>query len=96
MRVPIVAAPLLCAFHLTNLKLGRKLPDGWMVSVVGTGVVTYIVEIGGLILAMESAERILFAADLFALPQPFVAGALVGGVYAVALPVIRRLAQAGR
>ena len=83
--VPVGVAVVLTIALALNRRLARPLPDGWLVIIPGAGLVAQIVLFGGYLLTLDAAYRAIFLEDLLLIPQPFVAGALSGAFYWVAL-----------
>ena len=78
--LPLVLAVLVPIALILNRRLSRPLPDGWLVVIPAVGAVTQIVLCGGYLLTLDPAYRDLFWAELPSIPQPFVAGTIVGAV----------------
>lgn len=90
------AAILLPPVFMLNARYGRPLPDGWLIVVPAAGIVTHALLAGVYLLILDAAYRQLFFVEAFSVPQPFVAGALAGAVYWMALRAqIRHLPRNG-
>lgn len=77
-----VLAPIVLAL---NRRRARPLPDGWLAFIAAAGVCTQIVLCGAYLLMLGAAYAALFLAEVFFIPQPFVAGAISGAVFWVTL-----------
>lgn len=84
---PPVMAIVLTIFTIFNQRLDRPFPDGWMVTVLAVGLLTHVLLIGTyLVLALGQGYFGLgITAQLFSIPQPFLAGAIAAAVYWIAL-----------
>jgi hypothetical protein len=82
---PIGVAVLAPIVLMLNRRRARPLPDGWLVFVPATGVCTQILLCGGYLLMLGAAYGELFLAEILFIPQPFVAGAISGAVFWLAL-----------
>lgn len=96
--VPAVIGTLLSAFGYLIQRSSRRFPDGWLGLTVASGLITQLVLIGAYLLALEPAYRGIMLGELLTIPQPFVAGAVSGAVFWVALQLGTRFAgaRAGR
>jgi hypothetical protein len=83
--VPIALAFLLTLVLALNQRRERPLPDGWLVVVPAAGAFTQVVLFGGYLLLLDPVYRGSFLAELLYITQPFVAGAVAGGVFWVSL-----------
>lgn len=83
--VSFVAGLSLPVILIVNRWMGRRLPDGLLPIVVGTGVTTWIVLMGSYALMLDRAYRDLFFWEALTIPQPFLAGALAGLVFWMAV-----------
>lgn len=79
--VPVGVAVVLPIALALNARLARPLPDGWLVTVLGVGLVVQVVLATAYALVLGPAYRALFLAEIIFIPQPFVAGAIAGAVY---------------
>ena len=79
--VPVAVALLLPFALVLNRRLARPFPEGWLVIVPGSGILTQVVLTGTYLVALDPAYRGLFLAEVIFIPQPFVAGAICGAVY---------------
>jgi hypothetical protein len=79
--VPIALAFLLMLVLALNQRRERPLPDGWLVVVPAAGAFTQVVLFGGYLLLLDPVYRGSFLAELLYITQPFVAGAVAGGVF---------------
>jgi hypothetical protein len=82
---PIGVAVLASIALMFNRRRARPLPDGWLAFVPAAGVCTQIVLCGGYLLMLGPAYGARFLAEIFFIPQPFVAGAISGAVFWVTL-----------
>ena len=81
--IVVPAAVGLClpiAMYL-NRHLGHRFPDGWLATILAVGFFTQLVLVGAYLLFLEPAYRRLMLWEIALIPQPFVAGAISGGVY---------------
>lgn len=76
--VPAVVAILLSITNLLNNQIGRRLPDGWLVTTLAIGLLTQVILSGTYLLALDHAYRGRMMAEIIFAPQPFVAGAIAG------------------
>ncbi len=83
--VPIIAAPLLLTANLLNNRSGRRVPDGWLVTILAMALLTQVVLISAYLLALDPAYRSMLLAELMLIPQPFVTGAIAGATFWVTL-----------
>lgn len=83
--VPTAIALLLGIVSYLNQRLGRRLPDGWLVTAAAAGLITQIVLLGSYLLILEPAYRGSMLGELLLIPQPFVAGAVAGAVFWITL-----------
>lgn len=86
----MIAVPAVVAFCLPlainfNRRLGHGFPDGWLMTTLAVGFVAHLALVGGYLLFVEPAYRSMLLGELAFIPQPFVAGAIAGGIYWVTL-----------
>ncbi len=79
--VPLFAAVILPVAMLLNTRFGRPVPDGWLPTVLLTGILSQAVLVGGYFYFLDSAYRDPFLAELLSIPQPFLAGVVAAAVY---------------
>lgn len=95
--IPVVAGVLLPLAALLNARLGRPVPDGVLPTALLTGVIAHLVLILAYFLLLNPAYRDRFLWESLAIPQPFLAGAISGAVFSLALSFQnRRSSQASR
>lgn len=82
--VPVVVALVLPAAGFLARKAPARLPDGWLVTTLTVGLTTQVV-LMALYATTLPAHRLAFLGEVFSIPQPFVAGAIAGAVYWMAL-----------
>lgn len=83
LMIVVPAAIALClpiAMYL-NRRLVHRFPDGWIATILTVGVFTHLILVGGYLLLLEPPYRGLMFWEIAFIPQPFVAGAIAGGVY---------------
>jgi len=85
--VPAVVAILLSVANLLNNRIGRRLPDGWLVTTLAVGLLTQVILSGAYLLALDHACRGRMMGEIISVPQPFVAGASVGLIFWLTLHV---------
>ena len=91
--VPAVIGPLWSAITYFIQRSGRRFPDGWLALTLGSGLITQVILSGAYLLALEPAYRGMMLRELLVIPQPFVAGAIAGAVFWMALQFGARFAQ---
>ena len=88
--VPPVVAPVLPVLFAINRQLARPLPDGWLPTVLMSGVTGQIaISLSGVALASPNIRRIFLWDTLF-IPQGLIVGLTMGAVFWVALRVFAR------
>lgn len=83
--VPFATAIGLLIGTKVNYRLGWRLPDGWLTTILITGIFAQILWAATYLLALDPAYWRLFLAEIFLIPQPFFAGALAGAIYQATL-----------
>ena len=89
--VPVAVAFLLLLANLLNHRSGHRYPDGWLVTILGAGLLTQLILIGSYLLVLDPAYRGLMLGELMLIPQPFVAGAISGTVFWLTLHLATRI-----
>lgn len=85
--VPPVMAIILTIFTIINQRSDRPFPDGWMVTVLSAGMLTQALLIGTYLVFLlgQGYFGLGITAQLFSIPQPFLAGAIAAAIYWIAL-----------
>ncbi len=86
--VPIVLAVILALADFLNHRSGRRFPDGWLVTVLAAGILTYVALTGSYLIALGPAYHSMFV-EVLLIPQPFVAGVIAGTVFWLTLQLAR-------
>ncbi len=86
--VPTALAAILALATFLNHRSERRFPDGWLVTVLGAGILTHVVLIGSYLIALGPAYHSMFV-EVLLVPQPFVAGVIAGTVFWVTLQMKR-------
>ena len=92
--VPAAVGLLLSAIGYLTRRSGHRFPGGWLALTVATGLMTQLILTGAYLLALEPAYRGMMLRELLVIPQPFVAGAIAGAVFWMALQLVTRIARA--
>lgn len=88
--VPVAVAVILPLLAWPNLRLLRGLYGSWIALPAVAGLMTQVILGGAYLVLLGPGYRALFWHDIVFLPQPFVAGAISGAIYAIALRLRRR------
>jgi hypothetical protein len=85
MIVPPYAVPVLAVFFAVNRVRKKLLPDGWLPTIIVSGLAGQIA-ISAFAFATSSPEfRDIFFSDLLSVPQGLIVGLTIGGVFWFAL-----------
>lgn len=83
--IPPYAAPVLTSLFAINRRFERSLPDGWLPTILASGIVGQIVMSAfGVVMASLNIPRIFFS-DILLDPQGLFVGLVVGVVFWVVL-----------
>lgn len=94
--VPPYAVPTLAILFAINRRLGKPVPDGWLPTVMISGVAVQIA-IPVFAFATSSPEfREIFFSDLLSFPQGLVVGLIIGAVFWVSLFAFGRISTPNR
>lgn len=78
---PPYAAPVLTVLFAVNRRTRKSLPDGWLPTVLASGIVGQIgMSVFGVLMASPNIRRIFFS-DTLLVPQGLYVGLLVGVVF---------------
>lgn len=94
--MPPYAAPVLTILFAINRRFERSLPDGWLPTILASGIVGQIgMSAFGVLMASPNIRRIFFS-DILLVPQGLFVGSVVGVVFWVVLHACgRESADAG-
>lgn len=79
--VPPCAAPVLAALFALNRRFGTPVPDGWLPTVVGSGVAVQIVLSLVIVATASPQSRDIFFSDLISVPEGFGVGLAIGAAF---------------